>query len=450
MSRSSSFLPSLFADPWRVWAALPPQADPLMLWGAGEDAWTPRLAWNPVERFTRFAGEFHPEEMVRFVEHHTGLGRLVGGMVSYEGGCHSFGKHGLAEHQAPGNGLPWVHLMAFPSWLEWNEGQPQWQGAAASDEEMSALIRILSLPPGASLPPRLHPHPPPPEEDYPQQIRWIQEQIRDGEVYQVNLARWISGWSDTAPRPLFAWLAAERPGGYCAYLEGPRREGGRFQVLSLSPEHFLSVEQQTVSTTPIKGTRPRGATPEEDQQLAQALEHSPKEQAELNMVTDLLRNDLGRVCQTGSVAVQPRQVRPLPTLWHASTRVTGRLAAGIGPARALLALLPGGSVTGCPKGAAVERIARLEAHPREAYTGAVGCFLPGGGAVFNLAIRTLTLIPENSTPQFSGLSTPPRWRFQLPVGAGITLLSDPQEEYRETQTKAAFLQAFVSGKGIGG
>jgi para-aminobenzoate synthetase component I len=243
--------------------------------------------------------------------------------------------------------------------------------------------------------------------------------IEAGDIYQVNLTYpWTSRWpTGASPFSLYQKLRSISPAPQACYLDL-----GGLRVLSSSPECFLHMEGVAITTHPIKGTRPRGSTTEEDQHYATTLISSQKERAELLMITDLLRNDLGQICEFGSIKV--------PSLWdlqsyahvhHLVSTVSGTLRTGISQASALRACFPGGSITGAPKLRAMQIISELEPHKRGLYTGAIGYLDFQGQSQFSICIRTLTLQEDIAT--FS-------------VGSGIVSDSIPSQEYEETLHKA--------------
>ena len=202
---------------------------------------------------------------------------------------------------------------------------------------------------------------------------------------------------------------------------------GDFQIASSSPERFLRLSGQHVQTRPIKGTRPRDANPQRDAQLAYELQSSEKECAELVMITDLLRNDLGRVCEFGSIAVpELMRLEKFPQVQHLASTVEGRLRPELSHLDALRACFPGGSISGAPKFRAMEIIDELEPVTRGPYTGSIGYLGFNRESQFNIAIRTAIVRQEHV------------W-FQ--VGAGIVADSDPEMEYSETLAKAAGFEA---------
>jgi para-aminobenzoate synthetase component 1 len=245
--------------------------------------------------------------------------------------------------------------------------------------------------------------------------------IAAGDIYQVNLSqRFESPWPGSACA-LYEALRRESPARYGVFA---RLAGGR-AVCSISPELFLSVRGREIVTRPIKGTRPRGRTREEDGALQRELRASTKDRAELTMIVDLERNDLGRVCEYGTVRVaSPGDLEAHPTVFHRVAAVTGTLRAQAGLADVLRATFPGGSVTGAPKIRAMEIIEELEPVRRGPYCGALGWIGADGDLELNLAIRT-ALVDETAG------------RVWYQAGGGIVADSDPAAEYQESLAKAA-------------
>jgi para-aminobenzoate synthetase component 1 len=249
-------------------------------------------------------------------------------------------------------------------------------------------------------------------------IERIQHYLREGDCYQVNLARRFSVPAEGDHWQAYRLLRQVNPAPFGAYLDTP--ECG---VMSSSPERFLHVRGRDVETKPIKGTAPRGRNPIEDRALAEALCNSPKDRAENLMIVDLLRNDLGKVCRTGSVHV-PRlfELERFARVQHLVSTVHGRLAEGYTPIDLLRACFPGGSITGAPKLRAMEVIEELEPHRRGVYCGAIGYIGFDGTMDTSIAIRTLV--------HSEGVA-------RLWAGGGIVADSDAESEYRETYHKAA-------------
>lgn len=260
-------------------------------------------------------------------------------------------------------------------------------------------------------------------EVYMEKVCRIQQYIAAGDIYQVNLTQKyeaeVSGEGDLWP--LYVHLREKSP----APLGGYMHLGG-VEVLSTSPETFLKMHGRQVETRPIKGTRPRYDEPEADLRSAHELSISEKERAELVMITDLERNDLGQVCEFGSVRVDEMlKLEKLEQVYHLVSTVSGQLRDGVGHVDALKACFPGGSITGAPKVRAMEIIAELERQPRGIYTGCMGYFGYNGDSQFNIVIRTL--VREGG-------------QLHYHVGAGIVADSDPASEFEETMQKAKGLR----------
>ncbi len=245
------------------------------------------------------------------------------------------------------------------------------------------------------------------------------EYIAAGDVYQANLSR---GWraipsSPIDPVVIYRRLRATNPSPFAALL---RYED--FALLSSSPERLVSIRGDTVSTRPIAGTRPRGATPQADAALIRSLLDNEKERAEHVMLIDLERNDLGRVCAGGSVRVDEyMSIETYAHVHHIVSNVSGRLRNDVSPIGVIRALFPGGTITGCPKVRCMEVIAELEGTGRGAYTGSIGYLNRDGSCDLNILIRTITAQ--------GGV-------FKFRAGAGIVADSNPEQELAETRAKA--------------
>ncbi|MDZ4216728.1 MAG: anthranilate synthase component I family protein, partial [Candidatus Gracilibacteria bacterium] len=254
----------------------------------------------------------------------------------------------------------------------------------------------------------------------------LKENIRIGEIYQTCLSFPFFGEAVESPRALFAQLFQKNPAPMAAYLEQSNRT-----VLSLSPERFIVWDGHTIETMPIKGTRPRGKTPEQDRAIKEDLLRNEKERAELNMITDLLRNDLAKVCKPGSVKVHElRAIQECPNVWHAYSHIVGESKEGILAWDIVEAMFPGGSISGCPKRRAVEILTELESQARGIYTGCIGMISDHGRMDLNIAIRTLEQSAE---------------RIQASFGGGIVYDSVAEREYQEIFDKA---KPFLSGPGF--
>ncbi len=291
-----------------------------------------------------------------------------------------------------------------------SENNPQWKARRGADPlpdgEMAPWIAGLDAAGFAS------------------RVAAAQAYIAQGDIYQVNLAHRFHAPFSGNPYALFECLMERSPAPGAAFLEA-----GSAAILSASPELFLRVDGRRIVTKPIKGTRPRDRDPLRDRQLAYELITDPKEQAELVMITDLERNDLGRVCEYGTVAVTDLlRLESYPQVYHLVSTVEGLLRTGVDTVEAVAACFPGGSITGAPKLRAMEIIAELEPVPRGLYTGAIGWIGFNGDAAFSMAIRTL--VQEKGELHFH-------------VGSGITADSDPLREYEETLHKSRGLRLAV-------
>jgi para-aminobenzoate synthetase component 1 len=255
--------------------------------------------------------------------------------------------------------------------------------------------------------------------DYLDRVRRVKQYIRTGDIFQANLTYQIAvDVADGDPWTLFLALRETNGGTFAGYFNIPG-----YVILSGSPELFLRWDPQTIETIPIKGTRPRGQDEASDLALRDELATSEKDRAELLMIVDLERNDLGKFCQAGSVEVPVLfDLEAHRTVWHQVAVVRGRLPDEITPGAILRATFPGGSITGAPKIRAMQIIHELENSRRGIYTGALGFLDARGTAAWNIAIRTMTYSQERE--------------IRLYVGGGIVADSDPEEEYKETQVKA--------------
>ncbi len=262
-------------------------------------------------------------------------------------------------------------------------------------------------------------------ETYLASVNRVLDYIAAGDVFQVNLSQRFVATGRPKPLDLYLRLKAASPAPFAAFLKWDD-----LAVVSASPELFYETRGDTLLTRPIKGTRPRGHVPDEDQRLAAELHDSPKDRAELTMIVDLERNDLGRVCRYGSVEVlDPMKVESFAQVHHLVATVEGTIRPGAGPVDVVRAVFPGGSVTGAPKIRAMEIIDELELNRRSLYTGAIGYFSRGGTSAFNIAIRTILVEGDRAS-------------FQ--VGGGIVADSDPEAEYQETLIKGRGMRGVLS------
>lgn len=258
-------------------------------------------------------------------------------------------------------------------------------------------------------------------DDYESRFERLHQHLREGDCYQANLTMPVNARWNGDPRAAFWSLIERQPVKYGALvdLEGP-------VLLSRSPELFFRIDQDgMIETRPMKGTAPRGQTPDEDAEIIRAMREDPKSQAENRMIVDLLRNDVSRITEVGTLSV-PRlfDVETYPTVHQMVSHVRARLVPGTSIADILAALFPCGSVTGAPKIRAMEILHALEEGPRDAYCGAIGFMAPDGTMRFSVAIRTLSLYPDGSAI--------------FNVGSGIVFDSTARSEYDECLLKARF------------
>jgi anthranilate synthase component 1 len=260
-------------------------------------------------------------------------------------------------------------------------------------------------------------------EEYEQAVATGQEAIRDGEVFQVVLSQRLDLDCPAEPLDVYRALRTINPSQYMYYLQLQDAAGHDFAIVGSSPETLVKVNRGHVTTFPIAGSRPRGATPEEDRALHDALMADPKERAEHLMLVDLSRNDLVKVCEPASVeVVEFMAVRRFSHIMHICSTVVGRMRAGATALDALRATFPAGTLSGAPKPRAIALIDQIEPARRGIYGGTVGYFDLAGDMDMAIAIRT-------------ALSRDGRASVQ--AGAGIVADSVPEAEYRESRDKAA-------------
>jgi len=259
------------------------------------------------------------------------------------------------------------------------------------------------------------------KKEYLEGVKRTKEYIHEGDIYQVNFSQRFNSEAKIDPMDMYYILRKKNAAPFSAYLGFPE-----FAIGSSSPERFLYQKGDKIETRPIKGTRPRGKNSEEDAKYAKELAESPKDRAELNMIVDLERNDLGKFCYYGSVDVAEHAViEKYARVFHTVSTVTGRVKRGIDAADILKAAFPGGSITGAPKIRAMEIIDELEPTNRGIYTGSIGYISIDGTIDLNIVIRTFIIKDD---------------RFYYNVGGGIVADSDPMMEYQETLDKGIALE----------
>jgi len=347
------------------------------------------FASNPIEILSLSLDD-SPEMLTEFVKKYEG--KFLAGYISYEYGVKQLG---VPVHDL--NDFPAVHFRVYDS-FEKNKNLEKPKNIDW-DQFESTLIKS----------------------EYDSGFEKIQNHIRSGDFYQINFTHSLKSKTKSSPKELFLKLRGKNQVGYSVFMEH-----NDWAIHSLSPEQFIKIENRIITTKPVKGTFPRGKSQEEDNYNLKSLLNSEKEQAELYMIIDLLRNDLGKICKTGSVQVlQSKSIQKLEKVFHTFGVVQGELKSNLHPIEALLSMSPGGSISGCPKKRACEIIYELESQARGIYTGTIGYILPNGNLNFNIAIRTVTQLENELT---------------LGVGGGITIESDNENEYMETLMKASSFQ----------
>ena len=348
--------------------------------------WGNFSAKNPIDTLS-FSLNESPDLLIEFVKRHAG--KFMAGFISYE-----FGAKQLGIPVDSATDFPAVYFSAFDSYNN------------ISDRFLSSIERWDAFKPVIS------------KAEYDTNFKKIKNHIRAGDFYQINYTHPLKSKTKATPKRLFHALRKKNKVGYSAFMETEN-----WAIHSLSPEQFIKIENGIISTRPIKGTVPRGQNKSEDALNLEKLLNSEKEQAELHMIIDLLRNDLGKVSKTGTVKIlESKLIQKLEKVFHTYGIVQGELKKELHPIEALLSMCPGGSISGCPKKRACEIIQEIEPNPRNMYTGVVGYILPNGTLNFNIAIRTIIQQMSNLT---------------LGVGGGITIDSKIQDEYNETLIKAA-------------
>jgi len=353
-----------------------------------DKGWESFVAWNPNEIYKGNS----ISDFLKFAKRNKN--RKIIGYFSYDTG---YALHSIQPKAKDDLKLPKIYFLAFDenNYEEILERKPVKPIKAQISQNFKPTIS---------------------KSQYNKAYNKIKHYIKEGDVYQINLTHRLEGKSNIPPRELFLRTIKENPVDHLAYIEG---DG--FEILSASPERFIKIENKRIETCPVKGTRPRGKNNEEDKRLKKELIESEKEAAELNMITDLLRNDIGKVSKSGSVKVDGhRLLSKCPTVWHTYSKITGIIAKDKSPLEALISMLPGGSITGCPKKRAIEIIDELEPATRGVYTGAIG-FIDKDSLDFNIAIRTIIKKGD---------------KLYLQVGGGIVLDSTNKAEYEETLQKA--------------
>jgi para-aminobenzoate synthetase / 4-amino-4-deoxychorismate lyase len=371
---------------------------------------TSLLFLDPVEELVAWTRE-DLDKVLSQIDRHTVEGKFVAGFFHYECGEHFVGlpsKKPAGEHQDE----PLAWLGVFSMAVEFQHHGGVIRGHLPVDQvavEIANQSPIITAD-GLEIS----------KEEYGGKLSRIREYLNAGHTYQVNFTDRIRGDVNAEPLAIYETLLQQQPVPFAAYLNRPSGA-----ILSFSPELFYRVSKGAITVRPMKGTWPRGLNTAGDSDAARQLQHDEKNRSEHVMIVDLLRNDLGRLCEYGTVRVDDLfHVERYRTLLQMTSSISGVLRAALKPSEIFRTLFPSGSITGAPKRRTMEIITELERSPRGIYTGAIGYFGPHGEACFNVAIRTLRLQCRKLT---------------LGVGGGIVADSQVEEEYEECRIKGAFL-----------
>jgi para-aminobenzoate synthetase/4-amino-4-deoxychorismate lyase len=371
-----------------------------------------RLFLHPSNILTpRSAAEVHA--CLRQIEQAVTRGQFAAGFMTYECGRCFEPRAGL---RSPGEDQPLAWFGIYDKCVRWDHEAGGFVDEAPRGIEPAgseATVCDIRGPEFAMS-----------EPEYAERIEAIHEFIRAGDVYQLNFTFPLRFGAPERIAPLYAELRRRQPVEYGALVHWER---GKY-VLSYSPELFFRIDQhgesRRIVTKPMKGTVRRGRTTAEDREAAEWLRNDAKNRSENVMIVDLLRNDLGRLCEFGSVnATDLFAVERHPTLWQMTSTVSGLLREGVSFGEILRSLFPSGSVTGAPKIRAMQLLSELEEEPRGVYTGMIGYFSQQE-SVASVAIRTVEVDDRDA---------------RMGVGSGIVIDSVAAEEYRECQLKSRFL-----------
>lgn len=427
---------------------------PMILGGAGEVSEQSRFSYfacEPIEVFEFFAGDSEPfEKLQRAIDKYQLVGAIPDELPSgvFCGGWMGYFSYELGRYieKLPANAvddfcLPLIQLCFYDRlicydglekkiWLVALEIEGQKQTVEEKFCQLENAIvqagRICASTPAgggvdgvdaSAMACNMN------KEYYLESFKRIKKYIYEGDVYQINFSQRFCADFDGESVDLFNWQNRYNPSPFGAFIDS-----GDFQIVSASPELFVRLQDGVITTRPIKGTRPRSDNEQLNKENRLDLFDSEKEKAELNMIIDLERNDLGRICKYGSIKVtEPRTIESYSTVLHAVAMVQGQLRDEITFADCLKAIFPGGSITGAPKIRAMEIIDELEPTQRSVYTGCIGFIGVDGNACLNIAIRTIIIKAGIAYAQ---------------AGGGIVSDSEPEAEWEETLIKA---KALVTG-----
>jgi len=381
-----------------------------MTWSMTSAGWKKIIAFNPIDIYSYKMG-CDRQGIINFINNNNG--NLIIGYVSFNYG---YELYNLNQNSKDELDLPDIYFLSYNNYIEckgkqavihYNENDyvnkfediNKRNIPNQNNEQISDFHTKISY------------------SEYKENFEKIIKYIKSGDIYQVNYTHRMTAETEMQSRNLFLHFLEKNPVNFAAYLEADD-----FSVSSLSPERFIKIDGKEILSQPIKGTAKRGKNSQEDNERKKDLIASEKEKAELFMIVDLIRNDLGKICEIGSVNVtNKRLIQKLPKVLHTYSKVKGKLNKDINSIEALLSMFPGGSITGCPKKRAMEIIDEIEPLKRGIYTGCIGYILPNGNCEFNIAIRTIVQKNKN---------------LYLGVGGGITIDSQLENEFEETMAKA--------------
>lgn len=371
----------------------------------------PKLAFNPVSSLTLYWHDIDINKIKDFCDRSQSNNQLVVGFFSYELGLHT---HNLTSKNKPQ--LPIVQLYSFEDWLEENDGKVEvkyqnsefletvkkW--AEKPEVTPSSLATDTAFEPAWNI------------ARYKTAFDKVKNYIKSGDIYQINLTYPLVATTASNTKNIFTQLQESNQANMAGLFQAPD-----FDLISLSPETFINITGGHIETFPIKGTRAKKEGVEDDLIIKDLL-NDKKERAELNMISDLLRNDLSIVCKPDSVKIRSNQkTTKLDRVIHTYSHITGEVNAGVSSIEALIKVFPGGSISGCPKKRALEIIDEVEEYSRGAYTGSLFTLDPEDNLDANILIRTL--IKKDQT-------------ISLPIGGGVVFDSTCQNEYQETLDKS--------------
>ena len=355
------------------------------------------------------------------LEHAVSQGCHAAGFMTYELG--SAFEHGLCSDVESTWPLMWFGIYDKP-WI-YNHRSKTFESGQQQAVEIAAHLE------GSPRAPTIHEVVPAPsigEEEFHDALAKIKQHIRDGSTYQVNFSFKMRFPWEHCPADLYFQLRRNQQVAYSAFVNS-----GQTAILSFSPELFFRMQGPEITFRPMKGTAERGRTREEDKSQRRMLAGSAKDRAENLMIVDLLRNDIGRIAEVGSVNVPKYYtVEEYETVYQATSVIEAKLKPAASLCELIRSVFPSGSVTGAPKIRTMQIIQELEKGPRGVYTGSVGFFAPGRRSVFNVAIRTITV-------------DRPTGQAEMGVGSGVTYDSDIAGEYQECLAKSRFLGGSLQG-----